>query len=700
MKKKLVVVLTALFVLVAVAVPAGSTLAEDGGYSGAEDFVPEGSMINGMDGVEPYASPSLESKEPEENLSPDATEFIPPDSAAINEAEQSALSALGVGSNIDAQAQIAAQPEPEMPLIARAAGANLNIADGDIIFDLDGSGVFYSQGGAPGTYYDPSAGSIRIYGNSSNTITVKEGSHSFLVADLKITSASAPPISLESGASLTLTTDGTNSTLTATGAGFAGIQIPSGASLNISGNGQLYAYGGAGGAGFGGGTGQSGGSMTFNASVSIEAKGGADAAGIGGGSGGNGETITLNHATVISQGSGGGAGIGGGKDGNSGNITIDGGNVFGSTGYTGIGGGEGGTCGNIKILNGATVRALSTLTTGNAIGSGTSDAQSGTLEVEGDSLLSLAKSDSNHINAVQQLGTCILEYANGLNINSEKHYYRKLTLVGANAAPEKDPNGKTEIFKDGTNVTITADIPADKVFSRWETTDSSVILANTATASFSMPKNALAITAVFENKSVPTSTPTPSSTPTPTPSSTPTPTPSSTPTPAPSPTPTPTPSPTPTPTPSPTPTSSPLPSQEPEEDEILHVIVVTYSEGGTVRLATDNVQMVEESGNSFYVLTKKEGDISFDITSADGWYLSGVFVDDERVAADSGTYTFQNIQQNHRLRVEFEKKGAPKTDDSTKPWVLLLLAVTTAAVLAVCCVRRPKEAKVRSSEKR
>ncbi len=151
---------------------------------------------------------------------------------------------------------------------------------------------------------------------------------------------------IESGGIVTLTLkEGSVNTLQSH-TGYAGLQVPSGASVTIGGTGSLSATGGTYGAGIGGGSdvdnGEAAGTITIN-SGTITATGGpmlVGAAGIGGGSGnlggGNGGIVTINGGTVTATGGTGSAdsapGIGGGKGGT-------------------IGGSEDGTHGTVNIAN-------------------------------------------------------------------------------------------------------------------------------------------------------------------------------------------------------------------------------------------------------------------------------------------------------------------------------------------------------------
>ncbi|GHV37889.1 hypothetical protein FACS1894187_15810 [Synergistales bacterium] len=170
-------------------------------------------------------------------------------------------------------------------------------------------------------------------------------------------------------ATVNLTLQGT-STLKS-GMNRAGINVPTGAALTISGSGTVNATGGGyygGGAGIGGG-----GAVTINGGT-VNATGGGRGAGIGGSggtinNGGNGGAVTINGGTVNATGGNNGAGIGGGggdveNGGNGGNVTITGGMVNatgGGNGGASIGGGgssmnSGGGGGTLTITGGSVRR--------------------------------------------------------------------------------------------------------------------------------------------------------------------------------------------------------------------------------------------------------------------------------------------------------------------------------------------------------
>lgn len=104
-----------------------------------------------------------------------------------------------------------------------------------------------------------------------------------------------------------------------------------------------------------------------------------------------------------------------------------------------------------------------------------------------------------------------------------------VTVVGGTAGVEK--------AKEGDTVYITAEVPEDKQFVRWESEQVSFADASKAETSFVMPAGAVTVTAVLEDKPEPTATPEPTAEPTATPVPTATPAPTAQPTEAPQPSP-------------------------------------------------------------------------------------------------------------------------------------------------------------------
>lgn len=198
------------------------------------------------------------------------------------------------------------------------ADATLNIANGSIGLRTEGGALQYKQGTGGWTAY---TGTLTIEGQkdaqggiavSANTVSVTSGAHTVKFNDLAITSGSGAPAGVSSGATLNLILKGTN-TLISNVFDFAGLAVPSGATLAISadGNGSLTVNGGGNGAGIGGGWDASGGTVTINGGT-LTVNGGDCGAGIGGGGRGSGGAVTINGGTLNVKGGDSGAGIGGG----------------------------------------------------------------------------------------------------------------------------------------------------------------------------------------------------------------------------------------------------------------------------------------------------------------------------------------------------------------------------------------------------
>ena len=192
-----------------------------------------------------------------------------------------------------------------------------------------------------------------------------------------------------SGSDNILTLAGTNTL--ESGSARPGIAVITGSSLEISGDGALYAFGGSFSAGIGGYSAAgsySGGNVTISGGT-VSAKGGSCGSGIGGGLWGSSGTVTIIGGTVTATGTSnssgiGGAGIGGGGSGAGGTVTISGGTVTatGAGGGAGIGGGNGRAGGTVTI-SGGTVTA--TGDGGAGIG-GSTDAANGSCYISGGSV--------------------------------------------------------------------------------------------------------------------------------------------------------------------------------------------------------------------------------------------------------------------------------------------------------------------------
>ena len=309
-----------------------------------------------------------------------------------------------------------------LPKAALAAGETLmNVEAGNITID-DGN---YNSNGYIITGGDPN-------NRATNTISVETTRPVKITLNSVHIGVNACALNLDRGANVTLTlADNTMNTLIS-GNSFAGVHVPTGASLIIQGGGALNAQGGGYGAGVGGnGNGEESGSITIN-SGTVLAAGSGNGAGIGGGGadngdvGGSGGTISINGGTVTVVGGGLAAGIGGGgasnggTGGSGGTITINGGKVdaYGSGLGAGIGGGgasqlgiqgasgTGGLGGVIKI-NGGTVSALNGYSTagnpdadqfGAAIGGGASPDKgrnNGSVDLSGYAQYEWAHTDTN-----------------------------------------------------------------------------------------------------------------------------------------------------------------------------------------------------------------------------------------------------------------------------------------------------------------
>lgn len=141
-------------------------------------------------------------------------------------------------------------------------------------------------------------------------------------------------------------------------ADYPGIYVPEGATLNITGDGTLWAEGGSHGAGIGGGKGLDCGTVKIEDCKKIWAIG-SEAAGIGGGREADVEAIYVSGGDVVASGGNKAAGIGGAYMGNVGLVSLQGGIVKADGGLFGAGVGSGlqGTVHTISIGNGAIVTA-------------------------------------------------------------------------------------------------------------------------------------------------------------------------------------------------------------------------------------------------------------------------------------------------------------------------------------------------------
>jgi hypothetical protein len=219
-------------------------------------------------------------------------------------------------------------------------------------------------------------------GGSGNRIEVNGAGHTRTYIELKdaiITgNTSYSPLKLGNGAKVTLNLvnqAAPANQLKTANQNSAGLEVPDGTTLEITGSGALEAANtnGSGlGAGIGGGNGSPGGNITISDGTVTAS--GDYGAGIGGGNGADGGNVTISGGTVTaSGGSNGGAGIGGGWNGAGGTIEITGGTVTASGSYgAGIGGGYLRDGGNITI-SGGTVTARNSLYGAGIGGGGSGD---------------------------------------------------------------------------------------------------------------------------------------------------------------------------------------------------------------------------------------------------------------------------------------------------------------------------------------
>lgn len=256
-----------------------------------------------------------------------------------------------------------------MPVGAWAA----SVPDSNI-FDISEGNIAISAGtddtirvvyGAAEKDNIPKDSNITIIGTTTSfRVTVVNVEANITLDNVSIQSSTSniSGIALTSGASVALNLQGENNILNG-GANAAGLQVPDGTSVVISGPGSLTSTGGSLAAGIGGGSGSSGGTITIE-SGTIIAKGGSNCgAGIGGGNAGSGGTITINGGRVTATGGSYGAGIGGAASttgGDAGTIVINAGTVTATGGSfsAGIGGAYKGSGGSIEI-NGGIVTAIS-----------------------------------------------------------------------------------------------------------------------------------------------------------------------------------------------------------------------------------------------------------------------------------------------------------------------------------------------------
>lgn len=154
--------------------------------------------------------------------------------------------------------------------------------------------------------YDIWVGGTRITSANVGTlpagVSYEHGTATLTLSDANITTTMASPISIASGATVNITLIGTN-ILTTNGENFAGLNVPEGATVTISGSGSLTAFGGKQAAGIGGNYGEAGGTINISGGT-IKANGGDPGSGgeASGSYGIAGNNITISAGTVIAKG--------------------------------------------------------------------------------------------------------------------------------------------------------------------------------------------------------------------------------------------------------------------------------------------------------------------------------------------------------------------------------------------------------------
>ena len=243
-------------------------------------------LVNGV--VEPTATPTVTP-----TATPTATPTVDPDATPTPTPD------------ITPTPEPTAEPEP-------AETKSLDLAEGNIVISATG----YAIGDAEETAF---TGNYTISSTAQsatpNYILVTGGTHTITLDNLVCTSSASSPIKLSGDAKVNLILVGTSAL---TGSGYhAGIEVPSGCELTISGDGQLTALGGTDSAGIGaasdGKTSNTLGRIIIRSGTIIACNTGRNAAGIGESryAKGGGE-IYIYGGNIYATSSGNGAGVGGG----------------------------------------------------------------------------------------------------------------------------------------------------------------------------------------------------------------------------------------------------------------------------------------------------------------------------------------------------------------------------------------------------
>ncbi len=187
----------------------------------------------------------------------------------------------------------------------------------------------YATSNTDNTTWFTYTGQITFSGISTfNNINVVSGNHNIILKDTDIKGiVNTPALLINPNATASIELQ--NENILQGGDYAAGLQVPTGASLVINGNGSLNAIGGYFSAGIGGANNSSSGSITINGGT-ITATTFNQAAGIGGGNMGDADTITITGGNITAIGGSHASAIGNGLNSSTtnANIIISGGNII------------------------------------------------------------------------------------------------------------------------------------------------------------------------------------------------------------------------------------------------------------------------------------------------------------------------------------------------------------------------------------
>ncbi len=198
------------------------------------------------------------------------------------------------------------------------------------------------KGSGDGWTFDENTQTLTIAGDNEMLLQGWSEEVSIVIADnvtanLTCTNLSID-LSMDTGKSAISVGEGSTLNLTAVGdntfvgsAGAAGIHVPEGSTLLVTGEstGSVLAVGGTGAAGIGGGAGETAGAIRVQGGA-LDVEGGTGAAGIGGGADGNGGDVDISGGSIVASGDAamGAADIGGGAGAQS-SGTLDNGAAYG-----------------------------------------------------------------------------------------------------------------------------------------------------------------------------------------------------------------------------------------------------------------------------------------------------------------------------------------------------------------------------------